>query len=282
MNTMSIRRILNFPLVRIAAGLAVAVVLILPAALVAGGASPTTARGVAVELYTGVAVAVALWLVGHFWERRSLDQIGLRPAGTWQVLLGFAIGAAVAGGAVGLLVLSGSYSVVGPGDLQGSPANLLLLLGFELGSAALQAILFFGIVFRILLEWVGPWPATTLSVILFGLLHLTAPGTTLYSAVVVGLSGGGLLAVSYIVTRAVWLPLGILWGLNFLFADILGAIPNSHHRLFEARLSGSDLLTGGAAGAEGGAATLVAAAVALAGIVLWTRFHSRQGDKAQG
>src|SRR5947199_6822139 len=134
---MSNPRILHTPPVRIAVGLVVAVVLILPAGPLAGGASPTTVRGVAAELYAGAAAAVALSLLGHFLERRSLDEIGLRPAGVWQVVLGFVIGAAIAGGAVGLLALTGSYSVVGTGDLQGSPANLLLLLGFELGSAAL-------------------------------------------------------------------------------------------------------------------------------------------------
>jgi hypothetical protein len=126
-------------------------------------------------------------------------------------------------------------------------------------------------VFRILLEWLGSRPAIALSVVLFGLLNLTAAHATLFGAIVVGLSGGALLAVSYIATRAVCLPLGILWGLNFLFAEVLGAIPSSHHRLLQTRLSGNDLLIGGAAGAETGAATLVAASVAVAAILFWVR-----------
>jgi membrane protease YdiL (CAAX protease family) len=254
-----------------ALGIVAAVVLILPALFLTAGTSPTSGRGVVAELYTGAAVAVALWLLGHFIERRSPGEVGLRPAGIWQVALGFAIGAAVAGAAVGFLALTGSYSVTGWGDLHNSLANLLLLLGFELGSAALQAILFYGIVFRILLEWLGSWPAIALSVVLFGLLNLTAAHATLFGAIVVGLSGGALLAVSYIATRAVCLPLGILWGLNFLFAEVLGAIPSSHHRLLQARLSGNDFLTGGAAGAESGAGTLVAASVAVAAVLFWVR-----------
>jgi uncharacterized protein len=142
-------------------------------------------------------------------------------------------------------------------------------LVFELGSAALQAILFYGIVFRVLAEWLGRWPAIAVGVILFGAIHLTAPNATVFSAVVVGVSGGVLLAVSYLSTRALWLPMGILWGINFMFAEILGVIPSAHHRLFEARLSGGELLSGGAAGAEAGAATLIVVAIAVALITWW-------------
>jgi membrane protease YdiL (CAAX protease family) len=268
---MEARRVLMLPPVRILAGLVLAVALLVPAQLLAAGASPTSVRGVAAELYTGLAVVVALWLLGRFAERRSLEEIGLAPDRVWQVALGFGIGGALAAGAVGLLALTGSYSVVGTGDLSGSAGNLLLLLAFELGSAALQAVLFYGVVFRILVEWLGPWPAVALSVILFGLLHLSAAQATVFSALVAGVGGGGLLALAYLVTRAVWLPLGILWGLNFLFAEVLGAIPSSRHRLLEARLSGSDLLTGGQAGVEGGAVTLAASAVVIAAMVLWRR-----------
>jgi len=268
---MRARRVVRLPPVRIVIGLVLAVVLLLPVQVLAAGASSTSVRGVAVELYAGLAAAIALWLLGRFAEHRPLDQIGLGPTRVWQVLLGLAIGAAIAATAVGMLALIGSYSVVGKGDLSGSWSNVLMLLGFELGSAALQAILFYGIVFRILLEWLGRWPAIALSVILFGLLHLTAAQATLFSALVAGVAGGALLGLSYIVTRAVWLPLGVLWGLNFLFAEVFGAIPSSKHRLLEVRLSGSDLLTGGPAGVEGGAVTLAASAVAIAAIVLWRR-----------
>ena len=268
---MRARRVVRLPPVRIVIGLVLAVVLLLPVQVLAAGASSTSVRGVAVELYAGLAAAIALWLLGRFVEHRPLDETGLGPTRVWQVLLGLAIGAAIAATAVGMLALIGSYSVVGKGDLSGSWSNVLMLLGFELGSAALQAILFYGIVFRILLEWLGRWPAIALSVILFGLLHLTAAQATLFSALVAGVAGGALLGLSYIVTRAVWLPLGVLWGLNFLFAEVFGAIPSSKHRLLEVRLSGSDLLTGGPAGVEGGAVTLAASAVAIAAIVLWRR-----------
>ena len=271
-----LRRAMDFPLLRIAAGLVAAVALLVPAQFLAGGASAVSVRGALTELYTGVAAGLALWLVGHFIEKRSLADVGLPvDRRTTIVVVGFAIGAAVAGASVGILAASGSYSVSGTGDLAGSLGNLLLLLVFELGSAALQAILFYGIVFRVLAQWLGRWPAIALAAVLFGALHLTGPNATAFSAVVVGLSGGVLLAISYLATRALWLPMGILSGVNFMFADILGAIPSSHHRLLEGRLSGSELLSGGAAGAEAGGATLIVVAIAVALIAWWSSTRHR-------
>ena len=272
-----VRRVLEFPLTRIAAGIVAAAVLLVPAQLLAGGASAFSVRGALTEVYTGLAAGVALWLVGRLIEKRSLAEVGLPvDRRTAIVIIGFAVGAAVAGASVGILAVAGSYSVTGNGDLAGSMGNLLLLLVFELGSAALQAILFYGIVFRVLVEWLGRWPAIAVAAVLFGAIHLTGPNATVFSAVVVGLSGGVLLAVSYLATRALWLPMGILWGINFMFAEILGAIPSSHHHLFEARLSGNELLSGGPAGAEAGGATLIVVAIAIAVIALWSSTRNRK------
>ncbi|TMC82506.1 MAG: CPBP family intramembrane metalloprotease [Chloroflexi bacterium] len=263
-------RALEFPLARIAAGIVAAGALLVPAQLLAGGATSTTIRGALTEVYTGLAAGLALWLVARLIEKRRLAEVGLPfGRGTAFLPMGFGIGAAIAGASIGILAAIGSYSVVGNGDLSGSTGNLLLLLVFELGSAALQAILFYGIVFRVLAEWLGRWPAIALAVVLFGAIHLTGPDASAFSAVVVGLSGGVLLAVGYIATKGLWLPMGILWGINFAFAEILGAIPSAHHRLFEARLSGNELLSGGAAGAEAGGATLIVVAIAIA-LTLWS------------
>ena len=264
------RRILEFPLVRIAAGIIAAVALLLPAQLLARGASAISVRGVLVEVYTGLAAGLALWLVARFIEKRSLAEVGL-PLDRRAAMLvaGLGIGAVIAAGSIGILAATGSYTIGGAGDLAGSGGNLALALAFELGSAALQAILFYGIVFRVLAEWLGRWPAIALAVVLFGAIHLTAPQATVFSAVVVGLTGGVLLAVGYLATRALWLPMGLLWGVNFMFAEVLGAIPGAHHRLFEARLSGSELWTGGQAGAEAGGATLIIVAIAIA-LIAWS------------
>jgi hypothetical protein len=133
------KRAIEFPLVRIAAGIVATVALLVPAQLLAGGASSVSVRGALIEVYTGLAAGLALWLVARFIEKRSLGQVGLPgDRRTAMIVVGFAIGLGVAGLSIGILAVTGSYSVTGSGDLTGSAGNLLTLLVFELGSAALQ------------------------------------------------------------------------------------------------------------------------------------------------
>jgi membrane protease YdiL (CAAX protease family) len=272
-----IRRLLAFPPTRIGVGLVGFVVLLLPVQVALGPVSAMSPAGAAAEIYAGAAAVAALWLLARFVERRPLSDVGL-PGGraVSGVLAGLVIGAATAAGAVGLLAVTGSYTYAGQGDLSHSATDTGLLLVFEFGSAALQAIVFFAIVFRVLLEWLGRWPSIALSVVLFGILHLAGANATVWTAVVVGLAGGSLLALSYVLTRAVWLPMGLLWGLNLTLGEILGGIPGSHHSLFRAHLTGNDLWTGGAAGVEGGAAILIPAALAIGAMAWRTRSVARR------
>ena len=177
---------LALPPVRIAAGVVAAIALLVPAQFLASGASSVSVRGALIEVYTGLAAGIALWLVTHFIEKRSLAEVGL-PVNrrTAMIVVGFAAGLGVAALSVGILAATGSYSVTGNGDLARSIGNGLVLLVFELGSAALQTILFYGIVFRVLAEWLGRWPAIAVGVVLFGAIHLTGPNATVFSAVVV-------------------------------------------------------------------------------------------------
>jgi len=273
---MNLRRVIEFPVVRIVIGIVAVVVLLVPAQVVAAGATTTSIRGVAVELYSGIAATAALWLVAHFIEKGSLADVGLPLDRRLSYLIaGLVLGVVVAGLAVGILAILGAYAVVGKGDLASSPQNTVLLLAFELGSAALQAVLFFGIIFRVLVEWLGRWPAITLTVVLFGAIHLSAPNATIVSAIIVGLSGGVLLSASYLATNNLWLPAGILWGVNFTFVEVFGAIPSAAHRILQARITGNNLLTGGSAGVEGGIATLVAAWLAVLLIIWWASTRTR-------
>ena len=74
---MNLRRVIEFPVVRIVIGIVAVVVLLVPAQVVAAGATTTSIRGVAVELYSGIAATAALWLVAHFIEKGSLADVGL-------------------------------------------------------------------------------------------------------------------------------------------------------------------------------------------------------------
>jgi hypothetical protein len=100
--------------------------------------------------------------------------------------------------------------------------------------------------------------ALVISVLLFGLAHLGNPNATLYGAAAIGIEGGMLLGVAYLLTRRLWLPIGIHFGWNFIQAGVFGPNLSGHEveSLLQSRLSGPELLSGGALGVEGSVFTL--------------------------
>ena len=108
---MRFERFLEFPLVRIALGLLLTIVLILPAQVLASGASAVSVRGALAELYTAVAAGIALWAVGRFVEKRHLGDVGLpMDARATMVAAGLVLGVAISAAAIGLRATSTSRS----------------------------------------------------------------------------------------------------------------------------------------------------------------------------
>ena len=112
---------------------------------------------------------------------------------------------------------------------------------------------------------------------LFGLAHLGNPNATLYGAAAIGIEAGMLLGAAYVVTRRLWLAVGVHFGWNFMQAGVFG--PNLSGRqvgsLLEFRLSGPDLLSGGALGVEG---SVFAIAVCLAASPVFLKRAQREGS----
>jgi uncharacterized protein len=68
-------------------------------------------------------------------------------------------------------------------------AALLLLPG-----AAIEELLFRGLLFRLVEEWSGTWIALAVSAALFGLVHAANPGATWISTMAIALEAGLLVA----------------------------------------------------------------------------------------
>jgi hypothetical protein len=123
-----------------------------------------------------------------------------------------------------------------------------------------------GIIFRITEESLGTWLALFISGLLFGLAHLANPNATVVAALSIALEAGVLLAAGYIVTRRLWVSIGMHFAWNFTLGGIFGvAVSGIEVRgLLKATLTGPDLLSGGPFGPEASVlAVLVCTSMAI-------------------
>jgi membrane protease YdiL (CAAX protease family) len=257
------RRVLHFPLVAIAVAILFVAV---PFAIVSTPfnlfVTDKTLRRVGALLLTAVVLG-AYWAYVRIVEKRDVSELSGRHA-MRELGLGLALGAMLFSMTVGILAALGAYQVTGN---NGWRIMLAILPGCIL-SGVLEEVVFRGVVFRILEQWLGSWIALGISAAIFGALHLLNPGATLLNAAAISIEGGVLLAAAYMLTRRLWLCIGIHIAWNFTQGGVFSvAVSGSSSKgLLQSRMVGPDWLTGGTFGAE---ASVVALAVcAVAGIAL--------------
>ena len=267
-------RVVRFPLTRIVLGaLTVFGTLALTLALVGAlheGLGLGELRPSSLAFAIPVAFAAHLAYVGYvrFLEQRSAIELawgGAPPELGRGALIGFGL----LGGTVAALAAFGYYRVeaVNPWTV------LIPALALALQAAYIEEIIFRGILLRILDKSLGTCPALAIAAPLFGVVHLGTPNATLYTALAISLEAGLLLGAAYVLTRRLWLPIGIHFGWNFLQTGIFGGTRTAEARgigsLLDARVSGPDLLSGGGSGLDGSAfAITLCLAVAVVLLVL--------------
>lgn len=231
---------------------------------------------IAQELVLAVAATVALLLVGRYIERRAPAALGFAPAHLVRDLaLGTLLGAALIGGAVGVLALTGAYVVREVHFPVESVLRMFLLLALV---AWFEEVLFRGIIFRILAERFGAVVAYVVSAALFGGVHLMNPHASWIAALAIAVEAGVLLGAIFWLRRSLWMAIGMHFAWNFVQGPVLGA-PVSGAALpsiVESSLPGPDWLDGGAFGPEAGAAAVVICVLAAAAVVRAAHFSRRK------
>ena len=214
-------------------------------AQILGGWWPSAAVGAVLAI---LAVNFAYRGMTRLLEDRPADELALDGAPR-ETAAGIVVGAACLTLTVVLVAGLGFYHV----ESVGAWTALLTAFGIAATSSYIEEIVFRGVLFRIVEEWLGTWFAFAISVGFFGFAHLSNPNASLYGAAVIGIEAGVLLGAAYIVTRRLWLAIGIHFGWNFMQAGVFGPNLSGHEvgSLLESRLSGPDLLSGGALGVEG-------------------------------
>ncbi len=141
-----------------------------------------------------------------------------------DMLIGFLAGTVLISTMLGAMYLVGGFTVDSwrwPVDLM--PAMLLFFI-----VAFTEELIFRGYIFKRLETGYGTIAAVILSSLLFGFAHYSNPvdnvtlNDKLYFCSVLSLEAGLPLAGAYLLTRRLWLPIGLHWAWDFMEGTIYG------------------------------------------------------------
>ena len=263
------RRIVDYPLVAMLIAMAIAIVCFTIGLLIAQYILPRIpgfSREMRFDLMSIPLLLLAYrFIIRHLGERPRDDYRD--PNALRHLGIGLGAGFVIFSAAVAIAALFGVYRITGEGDLTGLvPA----LIGPALFAAISEELMFRGILFRWIEDFGGSWLALLVTSALFGCAHLLNPHASPIAAAGIAFEAGVMLGAAYMLTRSLWMPMGLHAAWNFAQGEIFD-IPVSGtpvHGMLTARLSGPPLLTGNGFGLE---ASLIAIAVAtLFGLwLLW-------------
>jgi len=235
--------------------------------------SPAIFQNQVQSLIGGVLVVANLMLIyfswGHFVERRRVSELTLPRKGR-ELGLGLLLGFGLITLCILIAIALGLYRIEGIDSWQ----NPLAVTGFVLLVPISEELMFRGVVFRILEGVFGGWVALALSSVWFGLIHLGNEGETFVGIAAIVLMFGPMLAAPYMLTRRLWMGIGLHMAWNYTMGAIysVNISGNEAKGLFKATLIGPEWLTGGKAGLEGSLiAMLVSLTFSVAVLVLAVR-----------
>ena len=210
----------------------------------------------------------------HLMEHRPAREIDVRK-GLPTFMVGALIGTALMGVFFSTLWGVGMARITGGTGLDGLANELLVPLVTAIG----EELLFRVVLFRLVEEMTGTTVAILISAAVFGLSHAANPGATILTITALSAELGVMLALAYVLTRNIWLAIGIHMSWNFTQGYLFGG-SNSGLRdpqsLLHTTLAGPAVLTGGSFGPEGSILTLGLSLVASG--VLFVLIIMRKGN----
>jgi membrane protease YdiL (CAAX protease family) len=268
------QKVSQLPLIRLILGF---VIVFLPVAIghMVLGSLPLSRlwRSILVAAYTLPVAYGAYYVFVHFIERRKMTELSLSGAAR-ELVQGILIGGLFFSSIIAILALAGAYRVSGL-----NPWSVLLPpFFFGISAAVFEEILFRGVLFQGIERSLGSWMALVISAVIFGGLHLMNKEATLVGVIGIMLQTGITMGAAFMLTRRLWLAMGIHFAGNFTQGGIFGSVVSGNGAesgILRSTFTGPDWLTGGAFGIE---ASLVTIALGLlVGILLIWR-ASRKGN----
>ena len=197
--------------------------------------------------WSALGFAVYIGLV-RLIERRPVTELALPGMGR-ELGIGLLIGAGLYTACILILMVMGVYKIEGL-----NPVSFMLsAIALALSSGIFEELLFRGVLFRIVEEWLGSWISLAVSSLVFGLVHLMNPTATLVGAIFISVEAGILLAATYMLTRRLWMSMGFHMAWNYTQSGVFSGIVSGSDTdpgLIKPVIDGPALLTGGNFGVE--------------------------------
>lgn len=218
-------------------------------------------------------LALLAWAMLRFADRRGFRSLGFWFYPGWwrEAAIGTAVGLVLALATAGLAVATGGFVYLSWNHGL-SWSQFFLSCLFLLLAGASEELAFRGYAFQRLVEAFTPTGAVLLTSVLFGVAHLSNPSHPGALSTANTALAGVLLAVAYLRTRGLWLPIALHWSWNFfqgpVFSSPISGI-KVEPTLFSTHTSGPDWLSGGAYGFEASLAFTLTCSAAIVWL-LWT------------
>lgn len=228
----------------------------------------------AVPLSTIGAVA-ALYAFKKYLSWYVEDSESLSFRGKMRMMgIGWAVAAVNFLAIIVCLFLCGYYRIV---TVEFDVASQLSWLSLFLLVGVVEEVVFRGILFRLITDKWNITVGLTTSSLLFGLAHLGNPGATLWAALAITLASGWLFGMAYAYHQTIWVPIGMHWAWNYLEGGVFGCAvsgaPLDYQPLITPRISGPDILTGGAFGPE---ASIICVALGIVLSIVYTVLYFKK------
>jgi membrane protease YdiL (CAAX protease family) len=207
------------------------------------------------ELINGIvgiseaAAAVFIYIfVFSLYEKRKITELNFSSFGR-SANLGFFTGFFLQSLFIFVIFIAGDYTI-----LQVNPFSYMIpAFTMALTAGFVAEIIIIGIVFRLIEQQFGTAVSLTIMIVLFIIAHSGVKDGNFISVLSTSVNAGLLLPATYVFARNLWLPIFFHFAWDLTEPGIYGAINPSisiTKSLFDSKISGSRLITGGPLGPQ--------------------------------
>lgn len=270
------QKILNFPLTKIILGLLLCFAVFIIAQQVVGKILDVTSieknlRNLIKGIIASSIVILTYIYFYRKYEKRAIGEYTSKGISK-NILLGVLIGTTLQGLTILVIYFWGNFRIISVNPF----SSIITPFAVAFSVAIFEETLLRGIIFRIVEEKLGSYIALLISAIIFGVLHLANPNSSIVAATCIAIFAGLLLGAAYIYTRNLWFPIAIHFTWNFMQSGIFGAITSGNEKtssLLTTQITGSKLITGGDFGPE---ATIQATLFGLIAAIILLYLNKKQ------